>query len=53
LSASLEPHAIIDPAKPDLGEGCMVDASWQAKLTRSATPMMDTRLPSCYLSLSS
>jgi len=25
LSASLEPHAIIDPAKPDLGEGHMVD----------------------------
>jgi hydroxyacylglutathione hydrolase len=28
LSASLEPHAIIDPAKPDLGEGSMVDDYW-------------------------
>jgi hydroxyacylglutathione hydrolase len=28
LSASLEPHAIIDPAKPDLGEGRMVDDYW-------------------------
>ena len=28
LSASLEPHAIIDPAKPDLGEGHMVDDYW-------------------------
>ncbi len=28
LSASLEPHAIIDPAKPDLGEGLMVDDYW-------------------------
>src|ERR1700722_3093121 len=28
LSASLEPHAIIDPAKPDLSEGHMVDDYW-------------------------
>jgi hydroxyacylglutathione hydrolase len=28
LSASLEPHAIIDPAKPDLGEGSMADDYW-------------------------
>jgi hydroxyacylglutathione hydrolase len=28
LSASLEPHAIIDPAKPDLGEGNMADDYW-------------------------
>ena len=28
LSASLKPHAIIDPAKPDLGEGRMVDDYW-------------------------
>jgi hypothetical protein len=28
LSASLEPHAIIDPAKPDLGQGRMVDDYW-------------------------
>lgn len=28
LSASLEPHAIIDSAKPDLGEGRMVDDYW-------------------------
>lgn len=28
LWASLEPHAIIDPAKPDLGEGRMVDDYW-------------------------
>jgi hydroxyacylglutathione hydrolase len=28
LSASLEPHAIVDPAKPDLGAGRMVDDYW-------------------------
>ena len=28
LSAWLEPHAIIDPAEPDLGEGRMVDDYW-------------------------
>jgi hydroxyacylglutathione hydrolase len=28
LAASLDPHAIIDPAKPDLGEGRMVDDYW-------------------------
>jgi hydroxyacylglutathione hydrolase len=28
LSASLEPHAIIDPAEPDLSEGHMVDDYW-------------------------
>jgi hydroxyacylglutathione hydrolase len=28
LSASLEPHAIIDAAKPDLGEGSMADDYW-------------------------
>lgn len=28
LSASLEPHAIIDPAKPDLSEGYMEDDYW-------------------------
>jgi len=28
LLASLQPHAIIDPAKPDLGEGRMVDDYW-------------------------
>jgi glyoxylase-like metal-dependent hydrolase (beta-lactamase superfamily II) len=28
LSALLEPHAIIDPAKPDLGDGRMVDDYW-------------------------
>jgi hydroxyacylglutathione hydrolase len=28
LSASLEPHAIIDPAKPNLSEGHMVDDYW-------------------------
>jgi hydroxyacylglutathione hydrolase len=28
LSASLEPHAIIDPAQPDLGQGRMVDDYW-------------------------
>ncbi|MBS0422774.1 MAG: MBL fold metallo-hydrolase [Proteobacteria bacterium] len=28
MSAWLEPHAIIDPAKPDLGEGRMVDDYW-------------------------
>jgi hydroxyacylglutathione hydrolase len=28
LSGSLEPHAIIDPAKPDLGQGRMVDDYW-------------------------
>jgi hydroxyacylglutathione hydrolase len=28
LSASLEPHAIIDPAKPDLGAGSMADDYW-------------------------
>jgi hydroxyacylglutathione hydrolase len=28
LSASLEPHAIIDPAKPNLGQGRMVDDYW-------------------------
>ena len=28
LSASLEPHAIIDPGKPELGDGRMVDDYW-------------------------
>ncbi|MDB6083428.1 MAG: rane dipeptidase [Gammaproteobacteria bacterium] len=28
LSASLEPHTIVEPTKPDLGEGRMVDDYW-------------------------
>jgi glyoxylase-like metal-dependent hydrolase (beta-lactamase superfamily II) len=37
LSASLEPHAIIDPAKPILGAGRMVDDYWAVQNIDAST----------------
>jgi hydroxyacylglutathione hydrolase len=37
LTASLEPHAIINPAKPDLGEGRMVDDYWAVQNIDAST----------------
>jgi glyoxylase-like metal-dependent hydrolase (beta-lactamase superfamily II) len=38
VSPSLEPHAIIDPAKPDLGEGRMVDDYWAGMIDGLVPP---------------